>query len=69
MVQNKELDAKVKDQKSEHSVRLAELRRERSTIRQLTTELNEREVYLKIREKEIKREETQIINLKNKNFE
>jgi hypothetical protein len=35
----------------------------------LTAELNQREIDLKEREKEVKREEAQIINIKNKNFE
>ena len=66
---NREFESKLKDQKIVHSVRLAELRKERSMIRELNAELNQREIYLKEREKDVKREETQIINIKNRNIE
>jgi hypothetical protein len=52
-----------------HEERLADLRIQRAEIRRIKKEFNLREEELKEREKIVKREESSLLNFKNKNFE
>jgi predicted nucleic acid-binding Zn-ribbon protein len=58
------IDAKEQENKAQHSVRLAELRKERISIQRLNDKTLEQEASLKIREKELAREEAQVTRFK-----
>lgn len=64
----RELEAKEKERQALHATRLSDLREQRATLKRITNDINEKELALKVREKDIKREEAQIITIKNKNF-
>ena len=68
-VQAENIQAKEDEQQAKHAERLTELRQQRTELRKTVKELNLREVDLKEREKIVKRDETLILSLKNKNFE
>lgn len=67
--EKKEIQSSEESGRAQHSERLADLRRQRSALNALENDIEEREAYIKAREKEVKREESQIALIKNKNLE
>ncbi len=61
---SEKIDAKEQANKAQHSVRLAELRKERISVQRLNDKTQEQEASLKIREKALAREEAQVTRLK-----
>lgn len=61
---SEKIDAKEQENKAQHSVRLAELRKERISVQRLNDKTQEQEASLKIREKALAREEAQVTRLK-----
>lgn len=64
----KRLEIKKSVQAENHKIKLSKIRADRSALKTLKNQLDAHELDIKQREKEVKREEAQVLSLKNKNF-
>jgi len=64
-----EIQSSAENNRATHLERLADLRRQRSALKGLENDIEQRESYLNTREKDVKREESRIALIKDKNLE